>query len=396
MPFLNDLFWFGPSRIESVTSCGSQLRTVEGRVRAVSVPKSIRYAGATMKFGLQFFPTVSPKTKAASQYFRESLELVELCDPLGYTHIRTVEHYFRDYGGYSPNPLLFLSAASQKAKHARLIAGCVVPAFNSPLKLAGEIGMLDAISGGRLEVGFARAFLPHEFEAFGIPLDESRERFLEGINQIRRLLEEENVSTQGRFHSFKDVTSLPRPTQAPRPPFWIAAFATPDSFAEAGRAGYGVMAIPLSGAKMQELIGQYREAWKSANHPGEGRVMQAFYMLCAERTEDAIRLAAEPIEAYLRSLQSAASEWTYRAPSNDYPNYKGLVESLGRENLSSQIAKGAAWVGSAADICDAISDYSQKVGFDVASLQVNFSALPVDIARQSMGLFSRQVMPYFC
>ena len=32
--------------------------------------------------------------------------------------------------------------------------------------------MLDAISGGRLEVGFARAFLPHEFNTFGVPMAE--------------------------------------------------------------------------------------------------------------------------------------------------------------------------------------------------------------------------------
>ena len=54
----------------------------------------------------------------------------------------------------------------------------MLPAFNDPLKLAGELAMLDAISGGRLEAGFARAFLPHEFQAFGVALDESRARYV--------------------------------------------------------------------------------------------------------------------------------------------------------------------------------------------------------------------------
>ena len=349
-----------------------------------------------MNFGIQFFPTVSPSSKSAHQYFQESLNLVGLCDSLGYSHVRTVEHYFHDYGGYSPNPLLFLSAASQRTKAARLIAGCVVPAFNHPLKVAGEIGMLDAISGGRVEVGFARAFLPHEFEAFGISIDESKSRFLEGMEQIRRLLEEERVSIRGQFHLFENVTSLPRPTQSPRPPFWIAAFATPDSFAEAGRAGYGLMAIPLSGGRMQELLGLYRDSWKSANHVGEGRVMLAFHMLCTEQPEDAIRLAKEPINAYLSSLSSAASAWNHRADAKDYPNYKQLAESLAGETFESQVAKGAAWVGSPTDICDTISEYSRKVGgFDIASLQVNFSSLSSDIAHRSMELFSRKVMPQF-
>ena len=35
------------------------------------------------------------------------------------THIRTVEHYFEPYGGYSPNPIVFLAAAAQRTTQAR-------------------------------------------------------------------------------------------------------------------------------------------------------------------------------------------------------------------------------------------------------------------------------------
>ncbi len=70
-----------------------------------------------------------------------------------------------------------------------------------------------------MEAGFARAFLPHEFRTLGRSLDESRARFDEGMEQVRRLLEEENLTMAGEFHRFENVTSLPRPTQKPRPPF---------------------------------------------------------------------------------------------------------------------------------------------------------------------------------
>jgi len=83
----------------------------------------------------------------------------------------------------------------------------------------------------------ARAFLPHEFEKFGVSLDESVARFDEGSDQVRRLLEEENVTYEGQFHSFRNVTSLPRPTQNPRPPIWTATTSTPESFAKAARKG---------------------------------------------------------------------------------------------------------------------------------------------------------------
>ena len=168
-----------------------------------------------MEFGIQFFPDLGPGEQSGADYWAEALHLVGLCDALGYTSVRTVEHYFHPYGGYSPNPIVFLSATAMQTKKARLITGAVLPTFNNPLKLAGEIGMLDAISGGRSEVGFGRAFLPREFARFKESLDESRARFEEGVEQVRRLLEEENVTAEGKFHSFADVTSLPIPTQQP-------------------------------------------------------------------------------------------------------------------------------------------------------------------------------------
>ncbi|MBV9562262.1 MAG: LLM class flavin-dependent oxidoreductase, partial [Bradyrhizobium sp.] len=124
-----------------------------------------------MEFGIQFFPDVGPAEKSAQAYWADALALVAHCDELGYSHVRTVEHYFNAYGGYSPNPIVFLAAAAMRSAKARLVTGAVLPVFNNPLKLAGEIGMLDAISGGRLDVGFARAFLPHEFARFGVSVN---------------------------------------------------------------------------------------------------------------------------------------------------------------------------------------------------------------------------------
>src|SRR5260370_35585855 len=119
-------------------------------------------AEIALEFGMQFFPDVGPEQKSAAEYFDESLRLIDFCDPYGWGHVRTVEHYFHPYGGYSPSPIVFLTPASQRTRKARLIPGAVLPIFNSPLKLAGEIGMLDANSGGRPQGGFAPPFLPHE------------------------------------------------------------------------------------------------------------------------------------------------------------------------------------------------------------------------------------------
>ena len=347
-----------------------------------------------MKFGLNFFPCLGPGDKPAAQWFADAMHLVGLADELGYSHIRQVEHYFHPYGGISPNPAVFLAAAAQRTKTARLVTGAVLPAFNNPLKLAGELAMLDGISGGRLDAGFARAFLPHEFRTFGISLDESRARFNEGLAQVKLLLEHENVSSDGQFHSFRDVTSYPRPTQKPHPPIWIAATGTPQTFEETGRAGYSIMTIPLEPKRMQPLIGLYREAWKSAGHPGRGNVMSNFVMCCLPSRQEACDLAREPTNGHFRGLASAAADWAKGASTKDYPGYDRMIAQVSAETFDDQLAKGIALVGTPQDVIDMTRAYAADVGgLESASLHVVPSTMPVEVAERAMRHFSAHALP---
>ena len=83
-----------------------------------------------MEFGIQFFPDVGPQQRSAQDYWRDSLHLTGLCDELGYTTVRTVEHYFHPYGGYSPDPILFLTAASQRSRGSARSGSAGLSALN--------------------------------------------------------------------------------------------------------------------------------------------------------------------------------------------------------------------------------------------------------------------------
>jgi alkanesulfonate monooxygenase SsuD/methylene tetrahydromethanopterin reductase-like flavin-dependent oxidoreductase (luciferase family) len=348
-----------------------------------------------MQFGVQFFPIVGPDEKSARDYFSESLAVAEEADKLGFTHVRTVEHYFERYGGYSPNPMLFLAAAAQRTKTARLVTGAVLPVFNNPLKLAGEIGMLDAISGGRLDVGFARAFLPHEFRRFGISPDESNARYREGMEQVELLLTQENVSHHGKFHSFDNITSLPRPTQKPRPNFYVAATQTAETFEFAARKGYALMTIPIGPIK--PLIALYRKTWRESGHPGDGEVMIAFHMFCHEDRTRAREIAREPLDKYFALISHSAREWVDgTASSKDYRDYDKSMAKMKASTLEGQIEAGAAWVGTPDEIRKIIARYIEEFDeFEHASLQINFGMLDFGEAQKSMRLFAREVMPAF-
>jgi alkanesulfonate monooxygenase SsuD/methylene tetrahydromethanopterin reductase-like flavin-dependent oxidoreductase (luciferase family) len=347
-----------------------------------------------MKFGVQFFPNFQPKDKSAAEYFAQSLAIAEEAETLGYSHARSIEHYFERYGGYSPNPIAFLSAVAARTKTIRLVTGAVVPAFNNPLKLAGEIAMLDAISGGRFDVGFARAFLPHEFRRFRISPDESVARFREGLEQVELLLTQENVSHNGQFHAFDNVTSLPRPTQKPRPKFFIASTRTADSFEFAGQHGHGLMSIPIG--PLKDLIPIYRNAWRKTGHPGDGEVMIAFHMFCHEDAKLARDIPRPQFEDYFVALFESAGEWTQGTASKDYRGYAESISRMKNFTLDTQIEAGGAWVGTPAEIKTIIRRLENTIGkFEHASLQINFGTLDFAEAQKSMRLFAKEVMPAF-
>jgi alkanesulfonate monooxygenase SsuD/methylene tetrahydromethanopterin reductase-like flavin-dependent oxidoreductase (luciferase family) len=119
------------------------------------------------RYGLNFFPTVDPATMPIAVWYDDCLELARLADELGFNSVRTVERHGRTYGGYCPNPILLLTALARCTTRLRVQTGAVVPAFHHPVRLAEDLSMLDHLSHGRLDVGFARAFIPSEFELFG-------------------------------------------------------------------------------------------------------------------------------------------------------------------------------------------------------------------------------------
>ena len=63
-----------------------------------------------MHYGLNFFPSFRLSDMSTAEYFDQVLRLAERADELGYTSAKAVEHYFHDYGGHTPSPIVILSA----------------------------------------------------------------------------------------------------------------------------------------------------------------------------------------------------------------------------------------------------------------------------------------------
>jgi alkanesulfonate monooxygenase SsuD/methylene tetrahydromethanopterin reductase-like flavin-dependent oxidoreductase (luciferase family) len=119
-------------------------------------------------------------------------------------------------------------------------------------------------------------------------------------------------------------------------------------------------------------------------------------MFCHEDHDEAVRIARDPLNRYLKSIVDACEAWTKGASMSNYPGYDKIVERLAKETFETQVASRSALVGTPKELIEAIAEYDAAVGgFDAASLQVNFNTLSYGEAAPSMRLFGEKVIPHF-
>lgn len=351
-----------------------------------------------MHFGFDVFPDRGPADIAAADYWKQCLDLTEYAEELGYYSVKMVEHYFYRYGGYSPNPLIFLSAVAQRTKKMRLITGCVLPAFSHPLKLAAELAEVDAISNGRLDVGFARAFVPGEFINFGVSMDESRDRFDEGVGAIIDAWTHERTSLKGKFANYEDVSVLPRVTQKPHPPVWVATVATPKSYVNAGKNGFNLMVVPYLAPyeELHENIERYKQAYREAGH-GEvtrDQIMMVLHTFAAPTREEAYAITRPAMANYIDAFLEAASSWTH-VTSKDYSHYEIIPKLLKAMTFEKIIEEKRAAIGTPDDVYKTIKEVTDYFSCGHLTLQHFFGGISANDTRKTMELFAREVAPRF-
>jgi probable F420-dependent oxidoreductase len=114
--------------------------------------------------------------------------------------------------------LAALAASTERVRLGPLVAAT---AFHPPGMIARMAAAIDEIAGGRFVLGIGAGWNRAEFDAFGISYDDRAARFEEAFEIVRRLLDGERVTFDGRFHRTEDAVLLPTPTR--RPPLMIGS-----------------------------------------------------------------------------------------------------------------------------------------------------------------------------
>ncbi|MGV9771343.1 TIGR03619 family F420-dependent LLM class oxidoreductase [Streptosporangium sp. NPDC003464] len=113
------------------------------------------------------------------------------------------------------DPVVTLSYLAGVTGRVRLGVAVLNMPFASPALLAKQLASLQAVSGGRLDVGLGLGWLPEEFAASGVPFERRGRRGEEFVHVLRRLWSEEVVEHKGEFYELPPVHQDPKPLTQP-------------------------------------------------------------------------------------------------------------------------------------------------------------------------------------
>ena len=94
--------------------------------------------------------------------------------------------------------------------------------LRDPLKVAEDYALVDHLSGGRCDMGVAKGFVPHEFDAFHIDQAEVPERIAEGLEICQKFWAGSPFAFEGKFFNFEKLQPWP-PAVNGALPIWNAA-----------------------------------------------------------------------------------------------------------------------------------------------------------------------------
>lgn len=145
-------------------------------------------------------------------------------EALGYNTFLIRDHVIDPPFGPQYAPLVALAMAA--AATTRLRVGTLVLSndFRHPVLLAKELATLDALSGGRLEIGIGAGWLRAEYDGAGWTFDRPGlriERLAESLTILRGLLSGNTVTFEGAHYQVRGLQTFPLPTQRPMPPLLV-------------------------------------------------------------------------------------------------------------------------------------------------------------------------------
>lgn len=295
-----------------------------------------------------------PEGASASEVLANTVELAQLAERLGFRRYWLAEHH--GTGGLAGSaPEILITHVAANTSTIRVGSGGVMLSHYSPLKVAEQFHLLEALHPGRIDLGLGRA--PGGEPLTSIALQRNRDHpagddFVEQLAELIAWL-------GGNFpaeHPFARLAATPLP--AGNPPIWLLS-SSGYSAAVAGHYGTGLcFAHFISDEGGPAAVDEYRRRF-AERWPGEQpQASVAVGVICAETDEEADELAASADLWRLRSRrygERGPVPSSATARSFDYsPSDRSFIEQSRRKLI----------VGSPAVVHDRLEELAAAYGVE--------------------------------
>lgn len=318
-----------------------------------------------------------PVTGRVSSVRQRLLEVIEqgvLAEQVGFERYAVGEHHFTNY--LVPNANLLLSALAARTQRIRLFTTVTLLAYRHALQLAEDVGVLDQLSGGRIELSVARGVTFEGAGHFGVT-EATVYRDLE-----HKLVELLHVLRGGELEpcefNRRPLSVVPRPLQSPAPPIWIGGGLSEASCDVAVKFGLPLILPSLfrHPEDYQPIVDRYKNGMLARGWPERTRLGMPNYCWVA-KTSQAARAQWRPrLEQYVAAVS----------------NLRG---SFGRDTDFDSLMEGPAICGSPAEVVDRIAFINERLGLDNHIVLMDVGGMPFNELSDAMQLMGAEVLTHF-
>lgn len=330
-----------------------------------------------------------------AQVVADEVRLGVLADELGFDALWPVEHHFAD-DAFCPDNTVFLANMAARTQRIRLGTGAVILPWNDPLRVAEKISLLDHLAGGRVLFGVGRGLARREYDGFGIPMDESRDRFDEAARMVVDALETGWIEGTGPYYPQPRTPIRPAPERGFRDRLFCVAM-SPDSVLAAADLGARMVVFsPRPWEDQAVAMATYRERFEATHGRSPGPPVTCDFVYCDTDPARAEEKAHEHLAGYLTSVvehyELVSDHFKEARGYEAYGSAVDLLRAIGLERMCEMYLGVQAW-GTPAQILERLHARRAVIGdFDLTAC-FRFAGLPIEDAERSMRTFAGEVLP---
>jgi alkanesulfonate monooxygenase SsuD/methylene tetrahydromethanopterin reductase-like flavin-dependent oxidoreductase (luciferase family) len=335
-----------------------------------------------MEFSIQLSAYYPDKSYGGDRVIGDMLEQARLADKFGYDAVSITEHHLINIL-MMPAPLQFAVKIACETERVKILTSVSVLPLHDMRIFAGEVICADIFTDNRLMLGVGRGAFAYEMKRLGVPMETSREKFDESLNVLQELLNEEEVSWDGKYYQFEPLTIMPRPVS--NIPIMMGVL-VPEAIYHCTKRGFHIQTTPLSGdhQHMLDQVNAFTRAKQEMADDGNHLTLSMSRVAFLSHTDSDRKSKIQLAHDYYGRFDNV-----FTGPGIVD---NGMIRPMDRKMSLDETANNLT-ICTSAEMIDKLGPYAEA-GVDRFIMNINFGVSQSEIL-DSIQCFAEEVMPYF-